>query len=402
MNDKYNIAIVGGGIVGLLTSISLSKLGFNILHIERDALTVKNDNRSLAVSYSSIAVLNTLNLWDSISHNTHPIKMVHITDKGHYGRAEIFAEDEDLPFLGAIIEMKTLLEVALGRVEADSNITKAFDTNVDSIEMLDKEYALNITSKELGQRQVKADLFIACDGANSSIRKQLGIEADITDYTQNAVVFDIETELNNQNTAFERFMSEGVLAMLPKGAHKMACVWTIDRDNVENITKLSNNDFKELAQQKFGFRLGEFMSVSKPQSFPLYLVQAQKMSQCNVLLFGNALHFLHPVSGQGLNLSIRDIGCLYDLLRNIDITDKIQLMRVLRKFDEARKPDHNRTIKVTHSFIQWFVSEKLYLKVFRNTGLHILQRSKTAKKVLSRVMMGKFSKSSSLTRKVVE
>jgi 2-octaprenyl-6-methoxyphenol hydroxylase len=402
MNEKYNIAIVGGGIVGLLTSLSLSKLGFSIIHVERDSITVKDDTRSLAVSYSSIAFLNTLNLWEHISHKTCTIKKVHISDKGHYGRAEIKAEDESLPFLGAIIEMKTLLEVALKQVELDENITKAFNTNVDSITKENNEYILNVTSKDSNQTQIKADLFIACDGANSSIRQHLNIEAETTDYGQNAVVFDITTELPNNHTAYERFISEGVFALLPKGSNAMACVWTVDREQTKNLMSLSDDVLLEKMQDKFGYRLGEIQSISKPQSFPLYLVQAKEMYRDNVLLFGNALHFLHPVSGQGLNLSIRDIGCLYDLLDGIDISNKVELMRVLRKFVELRDADHKRTIKVTHSFIQWFVSDKLSLKFFRNTGLHLLQRSKLGKKVLGRVMMGKLSGSSTLMRKVVD
>lgn len=397
MQKKYDIAIVGGGIVGLLTSLALAKTDYSIIHIEKDQLELKNDSRSLAVSYSSIAFLNTLGLWDKVATYTQAIKKVHITDKGKYGRAEIYAEDENLPFLGAIAPMKELLRASLQAVSDNTNITKSFNTTVKKIELQDDDtYALVV--EEAGQKKIiQADFIIACDGANSSMRKMLSVDAETTDYNQDAIVFDIETDITHNNTAFERFMGDGVLAMLPKTNNTMGCVWTVDRVDSKAKLGLNKQEFQELVQERFGFRLGQVKVVSKPAIFPLYLVQSEEIFQKNVLFFGNALHFLHPVSGQGLNLSIRDIGCLYDL-----IGSKHSLDEILSEFSQIRKPDHDRTIKVTHGFIKWFVSNDPKLVASRNIGLHLLQRSKLAKKVLSRVMMGKLSKGSTLMRKVVE
>lgn len=140
MNTKYDVAIVGGGIVGLLTSLALARTGCSIIHIEKDELEVKNDNRSIAVSYSSIAFLNTLGLWDKVASKTQAIKKVHVSDKGRYGRAEIFAKDENLPFLGAIAPMRELLAVALQNVAENENIEKAFKTNVVSLQKNADDY----------------------------------------------------------------------------------------------------------------------------------------------------------------------------------------------------------------------------------------------------------------------
>lgn len=401
MQQKYDIAIVGGGIVGLLTSLALAKTKYNIIHIEKDQLEVKNDNRSLAISYSSIAFLNTLGLWDKVSTNTQAIKKVHISDKGKYGRAEIHASDEGLPFLGAIAPMKELLRATLQAVSDNTNITKSFNTNVKKLELQDNDRYSLIVEENGKQKAIVADFIIACDGANSSMRKMLDVDAETTDYNQDAVVFDIETDITHDNTAFERFMSDGVLAMLPKSNNTMGCVWTVDRNNSKAKLDLNEAEFKRLVQDRFGYRLGQIKVISKPAIFPLYLVQSDEVFQKNVLYFGNALHFLHPVSGQGLNLSIRDIGCLYDLVESKQSLNH-SLDEIMSQFSKTRKPDHDRTIKVTHGFIQWFVSNDPRLVTSRNIGLHLLQRSKLAKKALSRVMMGKLSKGSTLMRKVVE
>ncbi|QIV95921.1 2-octaprenyl-3-methyl-6-methoxy-1,4-benzoquinol hydroxylase [Allofrancisella inopinata] len=401
MASKYDIAIVGGGVVGLLTSLALAKAKLNIIHIEKDELEVKNDNRSLALSYSSIAFLNTLEIWDKITSSTQPIQKVHISDKGKYGRAEIFAKDENLPFLGTIAPMQELLRVALEAVANNPNITKSFATNVEGLENQDQSYSLAVKHKNSSHQEViQAKLIIACDGANSSIRKMLDVAAKTTDYEQDAIVFDIQTELEHKNTAFERFMSDGVLAVLPKTDNIMGCVWTVDRSQSKSKLNLDVKEFEKLIQGRFGYRLGQLKLVSKPAVFPLYLMQSEEMYKQNVLFFGNALHFLHPVSGQGLNLSIRDIGFLYDLLNN-DFSEQT-LNQKLAEFAKVRKPDHDRTIYIIHGFIRWFVSDDPKLAASRNIGLHLLQRSKLAKKALSRVMMGKLSKGSTLMRKVVE
>lgn len=421
MDAGYDVAIVGGGIVGLLTSLALAKTGCKIIHIEKNQLQVKNDNRSIAVSYSSIAFLNTLGLWDKVSSKTQAIKKVHVSDKGRYGRAEIFAKDENLPFLGAIAPMQELLSVALKSVADNSNIVKAFESNVVDLQKNQDKYSLIVEQKQQ-KKIIEADLIIACDGANSSIRKMLNVSAETRDYKQDAVVFDIQTDLDNDNTAYERFMTDGVLAMLPKSKTTMGCVWTVDRDSSKEKLALGASEFEELLQDRFGYRLGEIKLGSKPAVFPLYLVQSNEVYKDNVLFFGNALHFLHPVSGQGMNLSIRDIGFLYDLLvelphsplergadrRGVVSSDcypfqtKGNIESILREFEKVRKPDHDRTINVTHGFVKWFVSNDRKLVASRNVGLHLLQRSKLAKKALSRVMMGKLTKGSSLMRKVVE
>ncbi|AJI53091.1 FAD-dependent monooxygenase [Francisella philomiragia] len=400
MNTKYDIAIVGGGIVGLLTSLALARTGCSIIHIEKNELEVKNDNRSIAVSYSSIAFLNTLGLWDKVASKTQAIKKVHVSDKGRYGRAEIFAKDENLTFLGAIAPMQELLSVALQSVTENQNIKKAFETNVISLQKNADDYSL-VVEQEQQNKIIQASLIIACDGANSSMRKMLNVGAKITDYKQDAIVFDIQTDQDNQNTAYERFMTDGVLAMLPKSKTTMGCVWTVDRDNSKEKLNLDKNKFQEMIQDRFGYRLGEIRVATKPAIFPLYLVQSNEVYKNNVLFFGNALHFLHPVSGQGMNLSIRDIGFLYDLLVESDFSQS-SIAVVLEEFAKVRKPDHDRTINITHGFVKWFVSNDLKFVASRNVGLHLLQRSKLAKKVLSRVMMGKLTRGSTLMRKVVE
>ena len=402
MKNKYQISIVGGGVVGLLTSLALSKQGYEILHIEKNKLSEFSDKRSIALSYSSVAVLNSLDIWKEISQNNNQyINSVHVSDKGHYGRCQLDAQEENLPFLGVIVEMEKLLESIFNKINKQSNIELCFEANVTDIIENNSKYDIQLF-KNNNKYLIESNLIIACDGAQSFIRKNINVEADIKDYKQNALVFDIKLSQEHNNVAFERFINHGVIALLPKKNNTMGCVWTVDRNNIENEMSKSSENFLKTIQNHFGFRIGIFKNTTKPVNFPLYLVQSKQAYKKNILFFGNALHFLHPVSGQGLNLSIRDLAFLYDQLKKYNINNSDDLELLLKEFEKERISDKNRTVMATHTLISLFVSDNILFKYLRNFGLHFLQRSKISRTLFSKLMMGKFNKSSTLMRKVVD
>lgn len=166
--------------------------------------------------------------------------------------------------------MQELLSVALQSVTENQNIEKAFKTNVISLQKNADDYSL-VVEQEQQNKIIQASLIIACDGANSSMRKMLNVGVQTTDYKQDAIVFDIQTDLDNQNTAYERFMTDGVLAMLPKSKTTMGCVWTVDRNDSKEKLNLENNEFQEMIQDRFGYRLGQIKVATKPAVF-LYIL----------------------------------------------------------------------------------------------------------------------------------
>jgi len=394
-----DIAIVGGGIVGLLSALALAKLNYKIIHIEKSSYTkILQETRSIALSYYSIAILNSLGVWNRVKDDVEFIKTVHVSDKGHLSRAEISSDDASLPFLGVVIKLNKLLSVTLSLLSDCINVQKSDNTLVKNIYKDNELYSLDIFVSGTNYK-LESKLILACDGARSKLREKVNISSDIINYNQSAMVFDIELKENHNNKAYERFCGESLIAMLPLAKNKMSCVWVHPTDKAKIFLELEHSDFVNKIQQDFGYKLGGFVNVKSPKSFPLELVHSQKFYNKNLLIFGNALHFLHPVSAQGLNLSIRDIGVLFDLVKNNSLDN---LERTLKEFKKLRREDHSRTIKLTNSFLDIFASKNPLYKVSRGGGLHFLQRSKSAKRVFSNMIMGKMAQGSSLMQDIVE
>lgn len=394
----HDVTVVGGGAVGLILALSLAKLGYQTLSIEKQPLAEQlKDRRTLALSHSSILLLNNLNIWQALKPYTTPIKHVHASEKGQLGRVTLNAEDEYLPFLGVIVSMADLMQVLSDAIQTVENIIVQSHSEVVALQQLPQGYALVVQTQD-HQQTITSKMCIACDGADSFLRGQLGISATVHDYQQDAVVFNIEVEKGHQGWAYERFIGDGVLALLPNQNNTMSAVWTVDRALREKILAFTAAEVERLIGAMLGDRLGQ-MKLSTPlRYFPLRLVHADALYQGNVLLFGNASHFLHPVSGQGLNLSIRDIGVLYDLIAQEGIESSIQVEKIFAQYADLRKSDHRRTIQITHSLIGFFSTDICGAKSVRNAGIHLLQRLPFMKQRFSHVMMGKLSMGSTLMR----
>ena len=390
MSLQREITIVGGGIVGMIMALALVKGAHKVSLIEKQLINNKTDKRSIALSYSSLCVLNTLGLWEVVAPYVTPIKHIHVSDKGAYGQVCLHAQDENLPFFGAIVPMSALLEACHQTLLDYGEAFRWMEAEVVGVKEHQGAYALSVNI-DGHCKTMASDLIIAADGANSFIRQALAMQASVYDYHQSAIVCDISLRRPHQNWAYERFINNGVMAMLPLGGQKCACIWTINHDLVEELLNLSNADLVKKIQRVFGYRLGQFLSVTTPSAFPLSLMQASKLYKSNVLLFGNASHFLHPISGQGLNLSIRDIGVLYDL----SLSDK-STEQILKAYEHLRQDDHRRTAKVTHGLIESFSRKELIWQKARSLGLHLLHRDDFAKSFFSQLMMGKFTQGSSL------
>ena len=397
--DFHEIVIVGGGAVGLLMGLALAKLGRQITLIEKmtNAEIISSDNRSIALSYSSVCVLNTLGIWHKIKEHVELIKRVHVSDQGQYSQTNLYAKDEGLAFLGVVVKMKHLLPALYQSLVEHSNITLYQDCQVLDLFAQSDQFGLVIENNK-NHEKIMANLIIAADGAQSKLREMVGIGVSEYVYKQSALVFDLYLQKDHENIAYERFINNGVLALLPATEKQMACVWSVDHDKVEYWCQQEKQNILKEVQRLVGYRLGRFVDVSALKSFPLSLIQAQALYHKNLLLFGNASHFLHPISGQGLNLSIRDIGILYDLLAVEKNLNAQSIEAVLSRYQKTRMFDHKRTALLTHSMINVFSQAPLPIKLARGIALHCLERDQGLKKVFSKLMMGKYNHGSTLIR----
>ncbi|WP_116963666.1 FAD-dependent monooxygenase [Fastidiosibacter lacustris] len=398
MNIKHkNLVIVGGGAVGMLMALALAKLGREITLIEKLPSCDDNcvDGRSIALSYTSICMLESLGVWARIKHEIEKIEHIHVSDKGLYGQVNLSAKDEGLPFLGVVIKMQHVLPKLIDALSVHKNIELWSNAKVIDLMDCNGQYTLILKSKD-DIYSLHADLIIAADGAKSLLREKMAIDSYIHDYGQSALIFDVLLHKNHQNCAYERFINNGVMAMLPVGQKRVACVWSVAHQAVSQLRAMDKSDLLKMLQQIFSYRLGRFLDITNMHSFPLSLVQAKTLYKKNILLFGNASHFLHPISGQGLNLSIRDIGVLHDLMLDKEKLTSAVVANLLETYTSLRDFDHKRTVWVTHSMINIFTQQQWGIKKLRSLALHCLERDKFLKAAFSELMMGKLSYGSTL------
>jgi 2-octaprenyl-6-methoxyphenol hydroxylase len=402
MHNKLDIIVIGGGLVGFALARAVSVLGYKVTLVEaREVQSPKItelDNRSIALSYPTISALKSLGVWESLSNHAQEIKKIHVSDKGRYGQSTIDGENEHLPFLGAVIEMPYLHNALIDSIK-NENVEIISPAKVEAINESDSGYELQIKQDD-NLQTFNAKLIIACDGANSQIREKLELPTFKKEYNQIAMVCNIQLKRGHEGIAYERFYQDGVTAMLPLTQNRCGCIWTMRPEQAEDFKQLSSAEVLKKIQNQFGYRLGRFENIGKTGWFPLSLIRAERLYKDNVLLFGNAAHFLHPVSAQGFNLSVRDIACLCDLLSEHGLNQDNKVL--LQQYEVKRLSDQTRTANITNGLIDIFGEQSLKYRIGRGLGLHIFERTLFGKKIMNKIMMGRDGKLSRLHLNKVE
>jgi len=311
------IAIVGGGLVGLCAALALRHRAPRVTVIEAADLGKEEPGglnaRSIALAASSVQIFRALGIWPQIETCAEPIRHIHVSARGRWGVTRLAASDYGLDALGYVIENRNLSRVLLDAVTAADNIELVDQAEFESLEQTESGVCLAYHAKDR-TREIEAGMLLIADGARSRAREALGIGHRVIDYGQTVVICNLELGKPRRATAYERFTTEGPLAMLPLGGKTYACVWTMQQAHADSVVALEDAEFGAALQDCFGFRLGLVERLGARFSFPIQRVTADALQRGCCLLLGNAANALHPVAGQSFNLALRDIACLYELL----------------------------------------------------------------------------------------
>ncbi len=436
-NSGQHIAIVGGGMVGISLALMLAKVRDEVSASHSGNTTTNTDQqskrplkitliekfpfpktpdshipqpsfdaRSTALSAGSVKMLQALGLWADLSAYAEPINTIHISDRGHFNSTEIQGGDYGVDALGYVIENQHFGYHLFKHLLA-ADIECLVPATVTHCQMkrqgveLHIEHADTADSSQEQQRRstLEADLVLVADGAHSALSKSLGIESQATDYGQSAIITNIALAKPHNHVAYERFTEQGPLALLPLPdfideatgvtTYRAAVVWTRHHQDAQALMALDDDAFLQSLQACFGYRADCFLGVGKRQSKPLQLVEAQEQVRSHIALLGNAAHFLHPVAGQGFNLSLRDVQAMVNVLREAHIGDRsIGAYATLKTYLEQREGDQALTTGITHALVKVFSNEQWILSVSRQLGLMGLQALPVAKQTLARQMMG--------------
>lgn len=379
MQSHSDIIIVGGGPVGATLALALADTPFSVQVLEaREDLSRAAYKRTLALSYGSRLILERLGIWAQLSEVT-AITNIHISQRGGLGMSHLTATEENLPALGYVVdygELDSTLHAALRKSKAPV-VTGARVGNIRN----SASYAQVQVTQAGVPHSLTTRLAVVADGGAGQAQR-------ITqEYDQHALLATVTTELPHNGCAYERFTSEGPVALLPH-QQGFALVWTGTPARVAELLAMPDAEFLVALHTHFGDRVGQFLTVTGRTSFPLVLRYAQDTVASHQVLIGNAAQTLHPVAGQGFNLGLRDAWELAQTIRDLG-TNKEALggRNMLQSFQSQRRADTGSSIFFTDLLVRLFSNDNPILKHGRSLGLMALQHVPPARHMVARRMI---------------
>ncbi len=384
-DQQFDIVIAGGGPVGMALALALREYEFSVLLLEARELPEQvDDPRPLALSYGSHLILQRLGIWRSLTQPA-PIKTIHISNRGHFGHTVLTPEDTGMTALGYVVNYHNLYH-SMGRSVQKCQVEYRINARVSAIQTGLSQ--TRITYQYDGAiRQASAGLLVLADGGR--LAEQIdGISYQVHDYQQCAIVANVEVDMPQRETAFERFTLDGPLALLPSG-NGYALVWTMPSAAAENMLKLDDKSFLCCLQEHFGDRLGNFVRTGKRSSFPLVLKYASTTIGHRTVLIGNASQTLHPVAGQGFNLGLRDAWELADEISRVPsgTANEPGSSAMLAGYNRRRQRDRRAGRLFTDSLVKLFSTDFPLLQTCTGIGLTALDCLSPARRFIARRMI---------------
>jgi len=389
---EVDLAIVGGGLVGASLALALRLTGLRVALIEGvapDAAAQPSfDDRTTALGNGTRRVFESLGVWSAMAVEAAPIRQIHVADAGRAGFARLDSREHDIDAFGYVITNRSMGRVLNAALAEHVSLERRMPARCTAVAFDDDGVVLHT---EPGERPLRARLVVAADGANSLVRAAAGLEANVEDYQQVAIVAHVASSRPADGTAYERFTPSGPFAVLPLQDGHYGIVWTLSPAAAEEILALSDADYLARLQVAFGWRIGRLLRVGRRQAYPLRLTRAAAVTAERCVLIGNAAQALHPVAGQGFNLGLRDAVTLAELLadarrdqRGVDVGSAA----LLAEFARRRSADREGIIDFTDRLVKLFGDQRPGVPLLRDIGLLLFDLSPTAKQAMSRLSWG--------------
>ena len=402
MSKKYDIVIAGGGMVGASLACALANTNMHIALVEAIPLSSdyqpSYDERGLALSLSSQRIFQALDIWQQVAVNSNPIKGVHVSDKGHFGKVRMDAANIDLDALGYVVIARELGTVLMARLKQSANVEIICPAQVTKVDQNPDGVCLSLSGQKAEQK-LSCKLLVVADGTHSGIREQLGITTDKKDYRQTAIVSNVTPQIEHKDMAYERFTEHGPLALLPLKLNRCAVVFTVATEQDEHYLQKSDEEFLQEIQKRFGRRLGRLNKLSKRHSYPMTQVLAQQQILGRAILLGNSAHTIHPNGAQGFNLCLRDVAGLAEhLVEAYAMTSDPGSRHMLEAYEASRIDDQKRVSSMPDNLSRWFYNTEFAKTTGRNVAMTLIDLCPPAKMNLMRRGMGIWGKQPALVR----
>ncbi|MEA3411574.1 MAG: UbiH/UbiF/VisC/COQ6 family ubiquinone biosynthesis hydroxylase [Pseudomonadota bacterium] len=368
---KVDIVVSGGGMVGATLACACAEAGFRVAVIEnREPPPFREDAafdlRVSAISPGTEMVFRTLGVWPLIEERRACIyRRMHVRDAAGTGEIRFDAAELGHAHLGHIIENSVIQDALRQRLKAHHGVLWLCPNTLRRIDVAPETVDVALSD---GSR-ITASLLVGADGARSATRSLAGIGFASRDYHQRALVATVKPQHPHQGTAFQRFLPNGPVALLPLGGDYCSIVWTTSEEQARQLLEMPDGAFCGRLFDATAGLLGSILSTSRRAAFPLRGGQARPYVKPRIALTGDAAHTIHPLAGQGANLGIMDAAALAEIL--VETSRDIGHIATLRRYERARRGDNELMMRAMEGFNLLFGNTLPPVTLIRNTGLSI-------------------------------
>jgi 2-octaprenyl-6-methoxyphenol hydroxylase len=390
MAEDAELVIAGAGLTGMLLAVACAGAGLSVAIVDPQSPAAMQDQRfdgrSSAIAYGSRLVFDGIGLWPSIAAEAEPIREIRVADDDsplflHYDHRDL---GDDAP-LGYIVENRVLRRALFERARTLPSLALHASRHIARMEASDTGAVAVLDNGE----RLRTRLVAAADGKESPLRRAAGIRALEWRYHQTAIVTTVAHARAHGGIAVEHFLPAGPFAILPMTGNRSSIVWTEHADLAPRLLALPDAAFAAELRARFGGFLGEVEPIGPRWAYPLSLMQAERYIARRLALAGEAAHVIHPIAGQGLNVGIRDIAALAELIvdtRRLGLD--IGSDAVLEQYQRWRRFDALLLAAVTDGLNRLFSNTIEPIRLVRDVGLAIVHRLPPLKRILMRHAMG--------------
>lgn len=387
---KFDVVIVGGGMVGATVGCALGDSDLSVAVIDQaipEEFSDKqpHDLRVSALSIASKKILQGVGAWEGVLNRRFcPFRRMRVWETA--GDTEFNSKDIELPELGYIVENRVTQLALLEQLSTFKNIDLIAPTTIKTIHYSLSEPSIVTLSDGT---ELSAKLLVAADGGNSHVRQTVGLGVTSWDYKQHAFVIYIETDYGQQDITWQRFVASGPQAFLPLTGNYGSLVWYNSADEIRRLKALSNDDLINELTSVFPDCLGKVNEILGTASFPLKRQHAQQYIKPGVALVGDAAHMINPLAGQGVNIGLLDAAALAEVLMDATLkSEDIASVSVLKHYEKMRRNENLKMMTVMDTFYRVFSNDIAPIKFFRNLGLGLAERILPAKNKVMRMAIG--------------